>query len=200
MFSFLKFPDNKIYVGTGGLKNAKLIVENLKPHIDGLVYIYEPNLPNGKEFTWDFNGTLQNIQEFTSLCHEHNLIAIAKISGRPILQRNLQKYGWDYGKLVQNTDKLLVQTQTYLSKQNIEVYENGIDKLLAQFQLNNVPENPLFIQVAIGESLPNGVSSAKALDAITVVKSRHLEGLMIWWTPSEKEEFMKFIQNINKMI
>jgi len=87
-----------------------------------------------------------------------------------------------------------------LSKQNIEVYENGIDKLLAQFQLNNVPENPLFIQVAIGESLPNGVSSVKALDAIIVVKSRHLEGLIIWWTPSEREEFIKFIQNINKVV
>ena len=187
-----KYPDTQIYVGTGGLSNLKLVLNGIKQPINGIVYIYEPNLPQGPEFTWDFNNSLENVNAAAMLAHQHRIPFVLKPTGRPILQNALQKYNWDYGILGKQTDMMFVQTQTY-AKDSTERFKDAIDKLQEQNNKIN-SENLWYPQVTIDPMAPNGTSVSQAIDCVKIAKSKQITGIMMWWSPNYKENAIEFLQ------
>lgn len=191
-----KYPNNPIFVGTGGLRNVSLIVENITQPLDGIVYIYEPNLPYGPEFTWDFEKTAANLKKAADIAHKQILPVAAKPTGRPILQAGLQKYNWDYGVLAGHVDVMFVQTQTYCKK-GPDAFEKAIDKLKTQFEVSNSP-TAWFPEISLDPEAPNGVPVSRALQCLQIAQSRGVKGILMWWSPKYKGAALEFLQQYKR--
>lgn len=193
--AFLKneYPENPVFVGTGGIEHIALIVNNVTQPFDGMVYIYEPNLPNGQEFTWDFERTLENLNASRALAHSRGLPLVAKPTGRPILQRNLLEYEWDYSKVAQHTDLMFLQTQTYL-KRGPDVFDQALKKVGAQFEANGTSSTLWFPQITVDPDAPNGVPVSEALRGLQIIRSNNLTGVLMWWSPRYVQQALEFLR------
>ncbi|MDI6814384.1 MAG: hypothetical protein QMD10_12760, partial [Desulfitobacteriaceae bacterium] len=189
------YPDVPVFVGTGGLRNIFLIVEKLTQPCQGLVYVYEPNLPGEPEFTWDTKGTAANFKRAAELAHQRGLAFAVKPTGRPLLQNGLQKYGWDYGALAGTADAVFVQTQTYC-KRSTDVFEKAIEKLQGQFEASGVPVSWV-PEISVDPEAPNGVPVSRAVECAQIARAKGVTGVLVWWSPEHVKaalEFLRFLR------
>lgn len=191
-----EFPGIDIVVGVGGLSNLVKIVENIEEPIAGIVYIYEPNLPEGPEFDWKFNVTTTNFEKVAEIAHSKGLRFIGKPSGRPILQRALQKYNWDYSQLGNIADHLFIQTQTYAKKGTNE-YENVLDIILEQYSEVGKQVNA-FPQVSIDPKAPNGVDVNRAIQCTRIAANKDFAGMLVWWSPEYSNAMFNYLQKMGR--
>jgi hypothetical protein len=191
-----EFPGTGIVAGAGGISNVKIIANGINEPIDGILYIYEPNLPNGAEFDWNFDATLSNYDEAAETIHSKGLRLIGKPTGRPIMQKNLQKHNWDYSKLGNVADYLFIQTQTYATKGASE-YEDALDKLLKQYDAGGKTVN--FIpQIAVDTNSRNGVSVDLAVECSQIAMNKGLEGMLVWWSPAQTHNMSEYMEQIGR--
>lgn len=189
------YPDVPVFVGTGGFRNVSLIVEKVAHPCQGLVYIYEPNLPGEPEFTWDPEGTAANFRRAAELARQRGLAFAVKPTGRPLLQTGLKKYGWDYRALAGTADAVFVQTQTYCKK-GPDVFQKAIKKLQSQFETNGVSV-PWFPEISVDPEAPNGVPVSRAVKCTQVARAEGITGVLLWWSPEHVEaalEFLRFLR------
>jgi hypothetical protein len=183
-----------IMAGTGGLSNVTTAAEELSRPVEGVVYIYEPNLPHEPEFSWDFDTTLNNLAQAYSVIHTHGMIAVAKPTGRPLLQRNLLRYNWDYGEMARSVDEMFVQMQTYC-KSGRRLFGEAFDKVQNQFVVSGdvhhwVPE----ISVDLGS--PNGVLTSRAVSCVKGSAPKGLNGVLMWWSPKYPGQAVGFLKSV----
>jgi hypothetical protein len=186
----LQFPDNKIVAGTAGLDNVRILAEGATGAIESIVYIYEPNMANEPEFTWDFSETIANVDEAANAARAHGFDIVVKPTGRPLLQAYLFKHGWDYSTLGGRVDENYIQTQTYCAK-SPQTFDEAAEKLTSQY---GGASSDWSMEVTIDPGAPNGVSVPQALACLQAAESRGVANFMMWWTPAYPELAADFLQ------
>ena len=190
------YPDNPVFVGTGGLQNAEKVIQGVTRPYDGVVYIYEPNLPCGHEFTWDCEKTAENFRQAAELAQRRGLPLIAKPTGRPLLQPGLQKFNWDYGELAAQVDMMFVQTQTY-GKKGPDTFARAVDKLQAQFGARQTSAS-WFPVISIDPEAPNGIPVAQAGECARIAADGGVTGLVMWWSPRYADAAVEFLKLLGR--
>jgi len=188
------YPEADILVATSGLWNLSRAAQGVSREAEAIVYIYEPNFPNQPEFTWDFDATLELFARANEQVRRAGFRAVGKPTGRPILQSDLQKYSWDYGRLASTVDELFIQTQTYC-KDGLRAFSSAIREVSAQ-----VAPRPQgwFAQVTVDPEAPNGTSVARAQACTRTAEEAGLPGLLLWWSPSYVERAVAFLEGLNE--
>ncbi|HWO72523.1 MAG TPA: hypothetical protein VNN21_03105 [Dehalococcoidia bacterium] len=189
-----RFPDNRVLVGTAGLANFNLAAQGVQSPIDEIVYIYEPNMANEPEFSWDFEATLAHVDEAAAMAHGHPLAAGVKPTGRPLLQAYLFKYAWDYGRLGQRVDRTYVQTQTYCKK-NPETFGAAAAELVAQF---GAPGAAWSMEISLDPESVNGVYADQALACARAAQSWNVSRFLMWWSPPYAAEAAAFMAGLGR--
>lgn len=192
------YPQATMMIGTGGLSNVSMAAETLGAPIEGVTYIYEPNLPYGPEFSWNFDTTLHNFEQAASVIRAHGFIAVAKPTGRPAMQRDLRQYNWDYGRLAQSVDRLFVQTQTYC-KGGPRLFSQAFNKIRQQLSMSGnsrhwVPE------ISVDPASPNGVAAGNAVSCLAGNSVKGLTGVLMWWSPTHADRATAFLKAIRPAV
>lgn len=192
------FPAAPIYAATSGLNNVAKAARETIPVVEAVVYIYEPNFPNQPEFTWEFPTTLDRFADARAHAEGGGFRAVGKPTGRPLLQENLQTYGWNYGALAENVGELFIQTQTYC-KESPAAFARALDTLAEQYggRANLLPWTPQ-ITIAPAPTAPNGTSVAQAIGCLKEVRKRNLPGVVLWWSPEYTGRAVAFIAALNE--
>ncbi len=190
------YPGANIFIGAGGFGNLKIILEEVNEPYNGLVYIYEPNLPKGEEFNWNFETTKSNFEKAAEAARKKGKKFVGKPSGRPILQGSMQKWKWDYSTLSETTDQLFIQTQTY-GKKGTDEFEKAIDKVSAQYKAKGKSSN-WFPQVAIDPNSPNGIDVGQAVKCTQIAAKKGLDGMLVWWSPKSSDKMFDYLKLIGR--
>ncbi len=187
------FPNTAIIAGTNGIHNLSLLANEVKgTPVEAIVYIYEPGSQNGKEFSWDFEGTVDNFNIARQVADKNNVYLISKVTGRPILQEGLSKYNWRYNILGQNLDYMFIQTQTY-SKKGHKEFVRAINTLLAEYKSSDAVVNWL-PQVSIDKNSQNGVDLKTAIRCVRTARAKGIAGAVVWWSPSQASDMEMFLK------
>jgi hypothetical protein len=147
--------------------------------VAGLVYIYEPGFANVPEFSWGAPQTLWALEEAVAIAHEHGYPLVFKPTGRPLLQGDLKRYGWHYGRFAERCEALFVQTQTYC---RAGTFGEALAKLASECAAHL---DRTYVQVTADPAAPNGVPSARALACLRA--ARAFAGATLWWSPRAVE-------------
>ena len=188
------YPEVSIIVATSGLSNVAAAALGADPPIEAVVYVYEPNFPNLPEFSWDFGMTLDHLLEASAWAQVRELRIGAKPTGRPLLQRNLQRYAWNYGQISQVFDELFIQTQTYC-KEGTRAFERALERVIAQVALDN-PGLPWYPQVTVDPKAPNGTDVMRALNCSQIAQYKNLPGVLLWWSPEHPGQALNFLRRL----
>jgi hypothetical protein len=105
-------PGTTVYAATAGVNNGATLAAGVSPPVSGVAYVYEPNMANEPEFSWDWATTQAHFQTFATAAHARGLLAVGKPTGRPLLEGSKLPYGWSYGTLGTIMD---VQTPQFLT-------------------------------------------------------------------------------------
>lgn len=189
-----RFPDNRIVAGTAGLANVGLAAQGVLSPIEEVVYIYEPNMANEPEFTWDFEGTLAHVREAAAAIRGHSLAAAVKPTGRPLLQAYLFKYAWDYGSLGQQVDRTYVQTQTYCKK-SPETFAAAAAELISDY---GAPGPAWSMELSMDPESINGVLADQALACAQAARAWGVSQFLMWWSPAYVGEAAAFMAGLGR--
>lgn len=180
-----RYPETPVLVATAGLAHLGALAR-ADVRAAGLVYIYEPGFANVPEFSWDFRGTLKNLEKAVGTAHGAGLKAVFKPTGRPLLQRALQQHGWHYGSFAEQTDALFVQTQTYCQGGR---FAEAAEKL-AEACAPHLEKT--YVQLTLDLAARNGVSPAAARECLAEAERRGFGGVTAWWSPRFRTEAAAF--------
>lgn len=189
------YPKQKVYAATSGLTNIQSAANANLQEVDGIIYIYEPNFPNQFEFSWEFAHTLRQFNYVSELIRSQGLVAIGKPTGRPLLQRDLSAYNWNYGELASSVDELFVQTQTYCSSSSA-LFSEAMSALLRQDRSVAAPKQWI-PQVTIDPNSPNGTTAERAKTCLDVARAQGVEGAVLWWAPPYAHYAVDLISQLN---
>lgn len=188
------YPDVAIIAATSGLSNVAATTLGAEPPIEAVIYIYEPNFPNLPEFTWDFQATLEHLSEASAWAQVRELRLGAKPTGRPLLQRSLLRYNWNYAQLGETFDELFVQTQTYC-KDGTQAFERALERVIRQVAVGN-PGFPWYPQVTVDPKAPNGTTVERAFDCAQIAHIKGLGGVLLWWSPVYPGQVLNFLRQL----
>ena len=188
------YPQVSIVAATSGLSNVAAATLGAEPPVEAVIYVYEPNFPNLPEFTWDFYATLEHLSEASAWARTSELRLGAKPTGRPLLQRNLLRYNWNYGQLSEAFDELFIQTQTYC-KEGTRAFERALERVIRQVSLVN-PELNWVPQVTVDPKAPNGTTVERAFDCAQVAQVKGLSGVLLWWSPEYPGQALNFLRQL----
>jgi hypothetical protein len=115
------FPACEIWAYTAGQHNpdnVTAVASQASSDIAGVIYGYEPGMPNEPEFSdFDFALAAANIRAAAEKIHAHGKLAGAGPSGRPAdwpgNTNTVHQYAWNYGQFMNWLDFMIVQTQTW---------------------------------------------------------------------------------------
>ena len=192
-----EFSGVTVFAHTSGLENYSEVTEGVGTNVSGVLYDYEPGYE--PEFTFNFTQTLANLEEATAIAHRQGVASVGYVTGRPILESSLEKYGWNYAVMALSVDRLIAQTQTYCA-QSRSAFLNATSKVIGQFQAANMTSVPTF-QITIGNAttqLPNGVTAVPAYDCASELVSIGLHTLYIWWDQGGESDLLAFLQDIGR--
>lgn len=197
-----------LFCQTAGLTNVNTIVEDLNPtHGCGtILYDYEPGYE--PEFSWNFTTTLHNMGKFstdvTTNAKYGTFSAWGYPTGRPVLEKDLEPYNWDYARLISpiggyadHPVDQAIQTQRYASSPTN--WSLAIEKLITQYKGEGIPISHLVVQVTLGTT-GNGVSASTAYSDYTALV-RDLGGKLptyfyVWW--SSNSVLTAFLQKMGR--
>ncbi len=187
------------------LDNVKIAVadKTLMSLIDDVLYDYQPSNAN---FTFDFPTTLTKMTNFANALvgavglQGFPVHPVAYPTGRPVLESDLQKYNWDYGKIlttlqaVGNAGEQIIQTQAYAGDISGS-WTPAINKLLTQYSNSGLSARSLVVQVTVGTG-GNAQSPAQCYAAfkqlLTLDPSTGL--FYIWWSnPSDLTQLLQLM-------
>ena len=188
------YPQVSVIAATSGLSNVAAATLGAQPPVEAVIYIYEPNFPNLPEFTWDFYGTLEHLSEASAWAQASELRLGAKPTGRPLLQRNLLRYNWNYGQLSETFDELFIQTQTYC-KEGTRAFERALERVVRQVALVN-PELDWIPQVTVDPKAPNGATVERAFNCAQIAQRKGLTGVLLWWSPQYPGQALGFLRRL----
>ncbi len=159
------------------LPNVLIAARSLAPLFGGITIDYEPSTAFFPLWTWDFSAALAYFAAATAICHLHHRIAVAYPTGRPLLENDLQKYHWDYGRIAGAVDRVDVETQRY---GNTSVWAVAIPLLASQFTSASVPLSELSVQLSLGGG-GNGVGESVAISDVKFALAHSIEAIYLWW-------------------
>ena len=188
------YPDVGIVAATSGLSNVAAATLGAEPPIEAVIYVYEPNFPNLPEFTWDFQATLEHLSEASAWAQVRELRLGAKPTGRPLLQRSLLRYNWNYGQMSRTFDELFIQTQTYC-KEGTRAFERALERVIRQVALVN-PELAWVPQVTVDPKAPNGTTVERAFSCAQIAQFKGLSGILLWWSPEYPGQALNFLRQL----
>ncbi len=188
------YPEVAIVAATSGLSNVAAATLGAEPPIEAVIYVYEPNFPNLPEFTWDFQATLEHLSEASAWAQVRELRLGAKPTGRPLLQRSLLRYNWNYGQMSEVFDELFVQTQTYC-KEGTRAFERALERVITQVALVN-PGLAWYPQVTVDPKAPNGTTVERAFDCAQIAQYKGLTGVLLWWSPEYPGQALNFLRQL----
>ncbi len=178
-----------VLLATAGLEHLARLTDAGLPAA-GLVYIYEPNFPNVPEFAWEADATLRNLEQAAVLAGSRPLGF--KPTGRPLYQRSLAEYKWDYGAFAGRADWLLVQTQTYCRS---GTFEGAMQRL--RLQCSSALSRTL-AQVTLDLNARNGVEATAGFGCARAVASCGLAGVTVWSSPRYTDNTLRFLDLLRR--
>lgn len=173
-----------VLLATAGLANLEKLAQEDFPS-GGLVYIYEPDFPNVPEFSWEAGATLTNIARAAEIT-EATPFGF-KPTGRPLFQKGLERYAWDYGAFAAHVDLLLVQTQTYCKN---GAFEGAVHKLGLQCR-NALAKT--FAQITLDLNARNGVEAVAGSSCTRAIASSGLAGVTLWGSPHYTDNTLRLL-------
>ncbi|MEX1073167.1 MAG: hypothetical protein WED86_05650 [Chloroflexota bacterium] len=187
------YPGTTILAGTSGMANISLGIAGIRPPVEGLAYIYEPEFSNEPEFSWDFATTQRLFDEVAAKTRSAGFRAIGKPTGRPLLAVPLSGFEWDYAELGATMDDLFVQTQAYCHE-SVATYEEAIGKLIAQFGESG--SDRWLPQITLDLNSRHGVSVERALACAERAKEMGVRRFLMWWSGAHAENAAAFLKGI----
>lgn len=169
----------RITARVDGLVNVRIAAQELSSLFVGITLDYEPNATYYPNWTWNASAAVGFFENATAICHDYHRLAIAYPTGRPLLESDLQAYGWDYGAIARTVDLLKVQTQTYA--RNSSRWDLAMAKLAGELSNASVPLTQLSVQVTVGGG-PNEVSAPTGIAAIHLALNSSITSVYVWWS------------------
>ncbi|MCI4364709.1 MAG: hypothetical protein L3K10_01400 [Thermoplasmata archaeon] len=179
---------------TSGLGNAGKIASDAPPAIGSILLDYEPNWD--PEFTWDFAGTLQHLDQFASNCRAHGRRAVAYPTGRPLLEGPLQGYGWDYAGMLGHVDEVYPQTQHWATLGS-DRWAAALGKLRSQWSARGLDPGRRVVQLTVGDR-ENGVLAPVASERCREAIQDGIQRLFVWWSPAVMGELVSFLSALDR--
>jgi hypothetical protein len=179
-----KYPNNRIYAATSGLKNVQFISSRLdKDLFDGVMYVYEPNRSNEREFAWNAPKSDQNMQQAAKIIKQAGLEPWGKPAGRWADGRDHYRdsdYGV-WGKIMAGGGQN-VQTQGSCRDRDgngkySEDFKEAVSSIVSQYRKAGANSH-LFVQVT---------TSSKAANTNAIAPEKAFECAMVGWSYPEVE-------------
>jgi len=191
------YPKTAIYAHTSGLAHFATLAAGVNRDISAIYYDYEPGYE--PEFTRNFTQTVADFVNATIIAHAHGLQSVGYPFGRPIDNPGWTKYHWDFGKLAEVVDQLVVQTQRYC-QDNTSDFQTATSIVLGQYAADHVAGSPIF-QVTLGINAtvtPNQVDPQQAYACARVLTNDGLRSLFLWWGPGDNSGVVQFLRDIGR--
>ncbi|MEX1073171.1 MAG: hypothetical protein WED86_05670 [Chloroflexota bacterium] len=182
-------PGTTVYAATAGTANGATLAAGVRWPVTGVAYVYEPNMANEPEFSWDFATTQAHFRTFANAAHARGLLAIGKPTGRPLLENGKVEYGWSYGTLGTIMDVQTPQFQTWCRQ---GLYPQALDKAISQYRAAGVPLR-FYPEISLDLGSINGVPATTAIACSRGAVQRGLQGALVWWAPPYANEAIKYL-------
>ena len=185
------FPNNKIGVRTFGLDNVIALRDGgLSNLISFISYIYEDRTRQGDEpeFSSKFSKTLSNYAALASALTGSRFEVWSEPSARGLPHRDYQ--GWNYGRLAQYVDVLVIQSQRNVKLQ-VEgtiptAFTDALNRLVRDMGLagaGGISPRPgaWYMQITLGTDT-NGVTDSRSACSLFAAEmaAKSVPGLMLW--------------------
>lgn len=172
------FPKDKVYAYTAGLENVATIARKSTRSITGVVYGYEPEMANEPEFSWSFPKALNNMHAAARSVERYGKKAATAPTGRPLLESDLQRYGWNYGRVSKSMDTTIVQTQTWAAKGR-STLAHALRLLQQEYAGTTESWMP---QLTVDSTDTNGISPHTAYSDTRMMETDKMQYVSIWWS------------------
>jgi hypothetical protein len=173
-------PGTTVYAATAGVTNGATLAAGVRSPVSGIAYVYEPNMANEPEFSWDWVTTQTHFRTFANAAHARGLLAVGKPTGRPLLEGSKLPYGWSYGTLGTIMDVQTPQFQTWCRQ---GLYPQALDKAMAQYNAAGRPHR-FYPEISLDLGSINGVQPQVAIACSRAAVQRGLPGALVWWSPA----------------
>ena len=172
------FPGNVIYAYTAGTRNVAAVAKDVSSSISGVIYGYEPSMANEPEFSWNLSTTLQNMSAASTDAVNADKESGTAPTGRPLLESDLLKYGWQYRQLSSQMHLTIVQTQTWAKKGSSSLAQ-ALNVLQNEYAGTSEQWMP---QLTVDSNDGNGITPQMAYADTQVMELDHLKYVSIWFS------------------
>ncbi|MBI4019314.1 MAG: hypothetical protein HY364_03595 [Candidatus Aenigmarchaeota archaeon] len=184
-----------VYTGNiGKLQRLASILDSSE--IDAIGTVYEPS--DYANFSWDFNFTIANAKNISKIAHDAGFKSSILVTGRPLRERSLDKYGWDFGQLAHDLDTMIIQTQGAIPRGTLVA---DMRSLITYRNRAATEDKPVFLQITVSppNTNANGVGLDDAKNAYTNMLAQGFRPSM-WWTSTDEGKslfinLVKFIRS-----
>lgn len=197
-----RFPQNALWTLTSGRANVQRLAGargKIPACVTTIVYDYEPKWDNEPEFDPDFAKTVANFTEVARLAHGAKFQIGSAPTGRPLLQNEFARYGWDYGKLARDSgaDGMVLQTQTYCKK-GMDTFKQAIAKLKAQQIGAGLALDRVYPQLTVDLETTNGATPAQAVACVRVARAEGFTRFALWFAPPRVQSAVDFLKGLGR--
>lgn len=187
---------------TSDLDNVRALASGLKsePGIEFIGYGYEPNyakeFPKGENGGWVFETAVGHVREAAGLAHAAGKKLMVIPTGRPLLEREVTKYGWRYPDFlnVAGADFMLIQTQTFVYQND---FPDAMKVLDDQIGMDTALRDRIVLQVTIEPERVanrNGVSPGRGWDAALEARLRGYRTMSLWHAYRDLDSAYEFLR------
>jgi hypothetical protein len=176
-----------------GIDKIASAAVGLSVRFPALLLDYEPNFDPA--FTWEFAPTLAHIDQFSAICRANGRRAVAYPTGRPLQERPLQVYAWDYALLKRHADDAYPQTQHWASL-GAGPWANALATLRSHHARNALDPRSIVVQLTLGQG-GNAIPADAAVQRYHEALVGGLRRLYLWWSPPMQGELAQFLAAID---
>lgn len=185
----------KYTIYTAGLNHIKEVAGGLTPEnktaLTGIFYGYEPNYLS--EFQYDIKKSVEHVRDAAHLIREAGFLAGSAPTGRG-LSESTEFTGWNYRLFADQTDMLIVQTQTFLKTDYINndmklpKFKSVIALLKQELAEGHQSSCIVYPQVTTSPSRErnngNGAPAQYCVAAVRVILDGGFKGASLWFGDS----------------
>jgi hypothetical protein len=182
-------PGTTVYAATAGIANGAALAAGVTWPVSGVAYVYEPNMANEPEFSWDWATTQAHFQTFAANARARGLLAIGKPTGRPLLEPGKVDYGWSYGTLGRIMDAQTPQFQTWCRQ---GLYGQALDRAITQYNSAGAAHR-WYPEISLDLGSINGVQPQTAIACSRAAVARGLPGALVWWAPPYANQAVAYL-------
>jgi hypothetical protein len=168
--------------------------------IEFIAYGYEPGyareFPKGPGGGWVFTTALGNVGEAAKAVHRAGKRFMVIPTGRPLQEREVMKYRWNYPDFLANADAdlMLIQTQTFVYQSD---FADALKELDRQVGTDETLRDRIILQVTIEPERVanrNGVSPAAGYDAVLEARIRGYRRMSLWHAYRDLDSAFSFLK------